>query len=111
MTEETNPRVLIYDVSLIRFPEFQEDSSALGKEIVIRHQAAQDRLIDVVFKQAFGIDMTEETNAECNSVTAGDEILISYKGQVFIAIGEMVEEQVNVKDDRRLKIYLEYRTM
>jgi len=109
MTEETTERVLIYDISNAKFAETQDEANAIGRGIVARHQAATDRLINTVFKQTFGLDMNEQHNSLCKAVTINGEVFISYRGQAFLAIGEMVEE--DHVDGVPLKIYLEYRRM
>ena len=107
-----NERVLIYDVSLNKFPEYVDEAEEFGKEIVLRHGQAQERLIDVSFKKVFGIDMNAEENAMCNAITqADDSVIIFHRGRPFLQLGEMVHEDILAGDERRRKIYLEYKVM
>ena len=107
MTEVKEPlRVLIYDIGDVQFPEFQEELDSIGRDIIHRHRIAQNRLIDTVFKQVFGIDMTDEANRLCVVVKVSDGLLIMYRGRPFLLIGEMIEE--DPIQGVPSKVYLEY---
>jgi len=93
MTEaKAKQRVLIYDISDVEFPEFQDQSTALGQEIIIRQRAALDRLIDTVFKQVFGVDMDADKNDKCSFVKQADGTVFMFMGRPFLKTLDMVEE-------------------
>ena len=93
MTEVKEPlRVLIYDISEAEFPEYQEDLDSLGREIIDRHRGAQNRLIDTVFKQVFGVDMDAGKNDNCTFAKQEDGIVVMFMGRPFLKMGEIVEE-------------------
>ena len=106
MTEATKQRVLIYDISNVEFPEFKDQSVALGQAIILRQKAATTRLIDTVFKQVFGVDMNEERNDRCNFFKQGDSTVFTYQGRPFLKTGDIIEEDPVM--DVPTKAYLEY---
>lgn len=84
----------IADYDLERFPEFKDESDALGMDLVQKQMTAVNEIIGRAFSAVFGkpiaIVKLKDIVRDSKVVPGVSEVL-SYEGKPFIEFGEMSE--------------------